>query len=143
LGHYFVLDLEQASTPDMFADELIATYFSVNYFKTLPTKDLANMLVFCSFIRDHYHGAYRRIEDMDILFSKMPIQNFKWFHCNIALLCNEIYQREQGDFIKYYLQMFFPGNQRSYTTQEVIGLLDEKTGGLAGPWSKKLEVLGR
>ncbi len=143
LGHYFVLDLEHASIPDMFADELIATYFSLNYFKSLSTKDLSNMLAFCSFIKDHYHPAYRKIFDMDSLFSKMPVQNFKWFHCNIALLCNEIYRREQGGFIRSYLHLFPASNQRSYTTGEVIDLLDEKTGGQVSPWSKKLEVLWR
>jgi hypothetical protein len=143
LGHYFVLELEHASVPDMFANELIATYFSVNYLKSLPTRDLANMLVFCSFIKGHYHAAYRIISDMDSLYTKMPVQNFEWYHCNIALLCNEIYRREQGGFIQSYLQLFPPGNQRSYPTGEVIDLLDAKTGGLVGPWSKELQVLRR
>jgi hypothetical protein len=143
LGHYFVLDLEHASIPDNLADELIATYFSLNYFKSVPTKDLSNMLAFCSFIKEHYHAAYRKISDMDILFSKMPVQNFKWFHCNIALLCNEIYRREQDGFIRSYLQMFPAGNQRNYSTGEVIDLLDEKTGGQVSPWSKELEVFRR
>ena len=111
--------------------------------KSLPTKDLSNMLVFSSFFKEHYPARYRKIIDMDTLFAKMPVQNFKWFHCNIALLANEIYQREQGSFIRSYLQLFPPGNQRSYSTGDVIELLDEKTGGLVGPWAKELEVKRR
>jgi hypothetical protein len=54
LGHYFIMDLNHAIIPDMFANELIATYFSLNYFKSTDGKDLSNLILFSKFISQNF-----------------------------------------------------------------------------------------
>src|SRR5882762_3435575 len=68
LGHYFVMDLEHTPLPDMFANEMIATYFSYNFFKSIESKDLLNLELFSEFISGNYQPKFRKIGAMDSLY---------------------------------------------------------------------------
>jgi hypothetical protein len=138
LGHYFIIDNQQAIIPDMFANELIATYVSYAYFKSTRSPLLRGFLDFASFIKTHYQPKYRNIEAMDSLYMEMGPQNFRWFHCNIALLCDQIYRLHGIGFIDYYLQTFRKGTPNHFTTQQVIDLLDKYCQGTVNRWAKKL-----
>jgi hypothetical protein len=139
LGHYFTDDNEQVIIPDMFANEMIATYFSYCYFKSTNNPALQKLINFSSFIKTHYHPRYRNIEAMDSLYMSMPIQNFKWFHCNIVLLCQQVYNSYGFSFIDYYLQTFRAGTINHFTTQQVINLLDKKCKGKVNAWASNLK----
>jgi hypothetical protein len=140
LGHYFIMDLNHAITPDMFANELIATHFSLNYFKSTDGKDLANLILFSKFISQNYRPKFHKIEDMDSLYTNMTIQNFKWYHCNLVLLCNDIYREEAGSFIQYYLNLFSKKSNHSLTTSEIISLLDKGANNTVGKWAQELDL---
>ncbi|MGZ3765148.1 MAG: hypothetical protein ACXVB0_14955 [Mucilaginibacter sp.] len=134
LGHYFIESLEQEQVPDMFANEMIATYFSYNYFKSIHSKDLQNLIVFSKFIAENYNAKYHEIGAMDSLYTNMPMPNFKWYHCNIVLLCKAVHQRAGGSFIDYYLALFAKGKPNKFTTSEVVALLDKKAKGTMRKW---------
>ena len=140
LGHYFTMDLNHAIIPDMFANELIATYFSLNYFKNTDSKDLSNLILFSKFISRNYRPKFHKIEDMDSLYTNMAIQNFKWYHCNIVLLCNDIYKEKTSSFIQYYLNLFSKKSKNSFTTSEIISLLDKGTNNIVGRWAQELNM---
>ena len=139
LGHYFTDDNEHVIIPDMFANEMIATYFSYCYFKLTDTIALQKLIDFSSFIKTHYHPRYHNIKAMDSLYMSMPIQNFKWFHCNIVLLCQQIYDKCGLGFIDYYLQTFHAGTINHFTTQQVLDLLDKKCKGIVNQWASNLQ----
>jgi hypothetical protein len=139
LGHYFTDDNIQVIIPDMFANELIATYFSYCYFKATRDPALQKLVDFSSFIKTQYHPQYRNIEAMDSLYMKMTMSNFKWFHCNIVLLCQQIYNRCGLDFMDFYLQVFHSGAPNHFTTQQVIDLLDKKCHGIVNAWAADLK----
>jgi hypothetical protein len=134
LGHYFALDLNNEQVPDMFANEMIATYFSVNYLKSINSKALGQVILFSKFIRQNYNPEHHKIGDMDSLFNRMPVQNFKWYHCNIVLLCNEVYKKKSGAFIDDYLALFAKGAPNKYTTAEVVSVLNKHTSGVVQKW---------
>lgn len=138
LGHYFIDDLNQCDIPDMFANELIATYFSYHYFEKIHSRDLTNLLLFSRFIAENYPAKFRQIESMDKLYMKMPIQNFKWFHCNIVLLSGKIHHQMGGKFITYYLKAFAKGKERKLSTRRVIAMLDRQTKGKVSKWAAAL-----
>lgn len=138
LGHYFINDLTECNVPDMFANELIATYFSYNYFERLHSRDLQILTLFSRFISSNYPASYRQINAMDNLFAKMPIQNFKWFHCNIVLLSGQIHAHYGIGFISWYLKTFAKDKARKRSTEQVIALLDKKTNGIVGKWAAAL-----
>lgn len=138
LGHYFTDDKEQVIVPDMFANELIATYFSYCYLKTAHDPSLRTLISFSEFIKKQYKPKYRNIEAMDSLYSAMPIQNFKWFHCNIVLLCQQIYNVYGLSFLDYYLQTFPAGTANHFTTEQVVALLDKKCKGKVSAWAKEM-----
>jgi hypothetical protein len=140
LGHYFILDLNGCETPDNFADELIATYFSYNYLQSIHSTNAKNTLIFSKFFTSTYRPEYRRIEDMDTLFSHMSIQNFKWFHCNILLLCKQIYPTSGREFISNYLKIFAKGTKTNYGTAELIALLDKEEKGTIKKWADNLPL---
>ena len=140
LGHYFIEDQQQEQVPDMFANEMIATYFSYNYFRSINSKDLKNLILFSKFIRQNYNARYHKIGDMDRLYTDMPIQNFKWYHCNIVLLCGDIYNKKGGSFIGGYLSLFAKGTPNKYSTAEVVTLLDKQTDGAVQKWADDLEA---
>jgi len=54
------MDLEHTPLPDMFANEMIATYFSYNFFKSIEGKDLLNLELFSEFISGNYQPKFRR-----------------------------------------------------------------------------------
>lgn len=138
LGHYFVNDLEQVQVPDMFANEMIATYFSYNYFKSIHSKDLQRLVLFSRFIARNYKAKFHKIEAMDSLYTNMPMQNFKWYHCNIVLLCEDVHKRVGGSFIDYYLYVFAKGKSKKITTEGIIRLLDKNAKGAVKNWTSDL-----
>ena len=139
LGHYFVLDLNRATIPDMFANELIATYFSLNYFKSTNSRDLTNLILFSNFISENYRPKFHKIKDIDSLYTNMTVQNFKWYHCNIVLLCNDIYREERSSFIQYYLNLFSKKTNKRFTTGEIISLLDKGANNIVSKWAQELD----
>lgn len=138
LGHYFIVDLNQCDEPDMFANELIATYFSYNYFELIHSHDLQVLKIFSQFISKNYPASYRQIDAMDNLYMRMPIQNFKWFHCNIVLLSGQIHRHNSGEFIGWYLKTFAKDKTKKRSTAQIIALLDKKTNGIVGKWAANL-----
>lgn len=139
LGHYFVEDNKKVIVPDMFANELIATYFSYCYLKKTKTSELQKLVNFSYFIKTNYKPQYQNIEAMDSLYTNMTMQNFKWFHCNIVLLCQQIYDKYGINFIDFYLNTFHAGVPNQFTTQQVIDLLDKKCNGIVDTWAKNLK----
>jgi hypothetical protein len=77
---------------------------------------------------------------MDSLYTNMTIQNFKWYHCNIVLLCNDIYKEEPNSFIRYYLTLFSKKSNNSFTITEIISLLDKGANNVIGRWVKELNL---
>lgn len=139
LGHYFIIDLNQCTEPDMFANELIATYFSYNYFARIHSRDLQVLITFSQFISANFNAKYRQLGDMDKLYSRMPMSNFKWFHCNIVLLAGRIQHSYGEGFISWYLAAFTKGKNQKLTTGQVVAMLDRKTKGLVSKWAEELK----
>ncbi len=81
---------------------------------------------------------YRNLTAMDSLYDKMPMQNFKWFHCNIVLLCRDIYKMHGLGFLDYYMDTFKKGSSGNFTTKEVIELLDKYCNGRVSAWANDL-----
>jgi hypothetical protein len=69
----------------------------------------------------------------------MTVQNFKWYHCNIVLLCNEIYKEERSSFIQYYLNLFSKKINNRFTTGEIISLLDKGANNIVSKWAQELD----
>ena len=133
LGHYFAISLEHVSVPDMFANELFATYFSVHFLHSTRSRELKTTLLFAQFMINHYNPPFRHIQDMDSLYTNMSVQNFKWFHANILLLADKINRKEGNDFIKNYL-VLVSGQKHALNTIVVINELDVLTDNLVSPW---------
>jgi len=138
LGHYFIADLNKCEVPDLFANELIATYFSYHYFARIHSRDLQVLITFSKFISANFKAKYRYISDMDKLYTSMPMSNFKWFHCNIVLLAGQIQHSYREKFIHWYLAAFTKGKNQKLSTREVVAMLDRETGGLVGKWEAGL-----
>ncbi len=138
LGHYFTIDNMHAVMPDMFAAELIATYFAYAYLQQSRHPALKTLVDYSVFAIDQYQPQYRHISALDSLFVNMPIQNFRWFHRNIVLLAQRIYDVHGLSFIDYFLHTFKEGGSTQFTTQQVIELLDKKCNGIVDRWVNEM-----
>ena len=138
LGHYFTIDNQRTIVPDMFAAELIATYFAYSFLQRINHPALKTLIEFSRFAKSNYQPSYRHISAMDTLYIKMPIQNFRWFHRNIVLLAQQIYSQSGLTFMDYYLNAFKEDTPNSFTTQQVIDVLDKKCNGTVNKWATEL-----
>ena len=133
-GHYFIIDAMRRQESDLWAGELIATYISYAYFKSIGGKDLENLELFSGWLIKNYQPKFRRIEDMDSLYANMDVPNFKWLHCNIVLLCRDLYRKAGMGFIDYYCETFAPGTDKKYSTRQVLNLLSKYYPPLLDRW---------
>lgn len=140
LGHYIVYELSNAESPDRWTDEFIASYLMYMFYSNYDEKAWEIFELFSRVQKDEYQPKYASIADFNNYYgSKMGVKNYLWYHSNFVDLANKLYQCYGEELLKYYEDLFPKKMDKTFTTDEIILLLDENCNGEITNWVKELE----
>ena len=143
LGHYFIEKLSGAKPPDLWMGEVIATYFSYEYFIHRQPKLLMPFEVFHSIDRDQYKPKHTSIKDLDEIYGAMGVENYLWYHSNFYFLVKSLYKCKGKNFISFYENSFPKTSKKKYSTEDIIQLLDKDCNRMTKDWVEHLESIAQ
>ena len=140
LGHYFINELSNAKSPDKWTNEFVPTFLAYDFFSRERKKELKGMEVFSSLLREQYKPTYSSIGDFNEKYVRVGISNYVWYHSSFYFFAKSLYNCKGTNFFTSFEQTFPKGDKTTYTTEEIIQLLDNGCSGHVTAWVKEMEV---
>jgi len=139
LGHYFISRLSNAKPPDKWTNEFIATFFSYSFFKNYDQNSLKEFELFHKIDRDFYQPKYSTIADFNKVYMSMGVENYVWYHSNFYFLVEALYKCYGREFLHIYEEIFTKNSEKTFTTEDIIQLIDRDCSGEVKKWVNSIE----
>jgi hypothetical protein len=139
VGHYFFDKISKTKGPDKWSNELIATYFSYQYFKNIQPDVLKSMEVFSATDSKEYQPMHRSIVDFNTIYESVGIKNYLWYHSNIFFLAKDLYSCYGTRFIPTFERLFPKSSRQKFDYKEIAKLLDKGCHQTVQNWISGLE----
>ena len=140
LGHYFIDNLSNAQSPNVWANEFIAWYFANEYMTKYHPEIKKGFDVFCHTVSSFYPVEHTTLDDFNELYAKIKIGNFAWYHSRFYFLADTLYKCA-GDS---YLQTFetnFPKKEALNFSQVMINkLIEANCSNVVSNWTNITEA---
>lgn len=139
LGHYFIDCLSNATAPDSWMGEVIATYFSYEYYKNKQPNTLIPFELFSGIDKNYYKPVHTSIKDFDEIYGAMGIKNYLWYHSNFYFLAKSLYGCKGKTFISFFEDSFPKTSTTKFSTHDIIQILDKDCHSITMHWVEQLQ----
>lgn len=140
LGHYYVKNVLKAFSPDKLTDELIASYFALDYLYKTDKNTLKIINSFASTYMDNFEPEYRTVDDFNTKYIGVGVQNYAWYHCVFLLMIEDILSNGNSNFMNLYAQAFHDKDEsKNMSKEKILKTLDDISKGKSSEWLKKME----
>lgn len=129
-----------ASPPDAWTVEWMASFFATDYLSRNHIKTLEGLNIWEETYTEEVPPKYRSLQDFNIRYASIGLQNYVWYHCMFQPMINEIYSEYGTDFMELFAETFPRTEDREELSQEeLIDVLDRITGGITSYWVAIME----
>jgi hypothetical protein len=140
LGHSYTRNVLNATAPDKWTNEMIASYFTTDYLFKNDKKLLKAFSIITSTYYEEYNPKYKTITDFDTKYSGVGIANYFWYNCGFQQIIEEIYTKYKDEFLSTFAKTFPRiSPAKKYTQEELLKILDSLTDGITTKWVKLIE----
>jgi hypothetical protein len=139
LGHYFVIALSNAKSPNFWTNEFVAWYFANEYMTQFRPELKKQFDLFCKTIANSYHPDYTSLKDFNEIYGKMQKGNFAWYHSRFYFLTDALYQCSGTSYLKTYESKFPKSDTTKLTTLQVNKLVEADCNGIIAKWIEVTE----
>jgi hypothetical protein len=140
LGHYYISNILGARNPDRWTNELMASYFTIDFLLKNDKKMEKTISIFSSTYAKEYQPKYRTLFDFNTKYSAVGLENYIWYSQMFILMGEEIHSKYKSDFIKSYSKTFpKTPDPKKLSQEELLKILDDLTGGISSKWIKNME----
>lgn len=140
LGHYFILNLSNAQSPNFWTNEFIAWYFANEYITKYQPQIKKGFDVFCRTVSDFYPVEHTSLRDFNELYSKIKIGNFAWYHSRFYFLADKLYQCAGDSYLKTFEANFQKKSSRDYSQLVFNKLIEANCDGVMSKWITMTET---
>ena len=140
LGHYFIDNLSNAQSPNLWTNEFIAWYFANEYITKYESKIKKDFDLFCHTVSDFYPVEHTSLSDFNELYNKIKIGNFAWYHSRFYFLADILYQCIGDSYIKRFETNFPKKGGSGDGTLEFNKLMDAGCDGIIAKWITATEA---
>jgi hypothetical protein len=139
VGHYYLTDILNASPPDNWSSEWMATYFATDFLYQNDKISLEIYNIYSHTYSKEFEPKYRSLTDFNTIFTGVGLQNYCWYHSMFQSMIMDIYSAFKSDFITTFANEFPETNKSNKSSQELFKIMDNITGGKTSKWVKILE----
>ncbi|HER08284.1 MAG TPA: hypothetical protein ENO20_05170 [Bacteroides sp.] len=140
LGHYYTEKVLNASPPDSWTAEWMASYFATDYLHRNDAKTLEGLNIWEQTYTEEITPKYRSLQDFNTRYASVGLQNYVWFHCMFQPMINDIYSEYGTGFMELFAETFpRTGTRNELSQEELLDILDRITGDRASYWVEIME----
>ena len=99
LGHYYVKNELKAFSPDKLTNEILASYFAMDFLYKTDKNTLKIINSFASTYMDNFEPEYRTVDDFNTKYIGVGVQNYAWYHCGLLLMVEDILKNGNNNFM--------------------------------------------
>ena len=140
LGHYYISNILGARNPDKWTNELMASYFTMDFLSKIDKKAEKTINIFSSTYAKEYQPAYRTLIDFNTKYAAVGLENYIWYSQMFILMGEEIHSKYKSDFIKSYAKTFpKTPDPKKFPQEELLKIMNDLTGVITSKWIKIME----
>ncbi|HMV08465.1 MAG TPA: hypothetical protein PK325_14420 [Cyclobacteriaceae bacterium] len=143
LGHYFLGKLTNAKSPDAWTGEFSASYFAYEFLLNNRPAELKPFELFCQADKDYYNPLFSSIADFNQKYTGTGVENYLWYHSNFYFLVKALYTCHRQNFVPMFERNFPKSATSTFTTEDIITILDVGCRGSVQKWVAELETRAR
>jgi hypothetical protein len=130
LGHIFLKGFNHTNTQKKWADEFLASYFAICFFK-----ENKNYPGLPQVGESGYRPAYKTLEDFERLYSNVGARNYGWYQGRFQELGNLLYPKFKTGLIRKFIDNYAAGGRKLPPLILLKQLAPEET----SQWLKEME----
>lgn len=139
LGHYFVIALSNAQSPNFWTNEFIAWYFANEYMTKFRPELKKQFDLFCRTTANSFHPDYTSLKDFNEVYAKMNKGNFAWYHSRFYFLADALYRCAGTSYFKTYEKNFPKGDTTKLSAVQTNKLVEADCNGIITKWIEMTE----